>query len=100
MMRYAVVLKVAVGLGKSVLASYLVTLWSWGMISPQLLQSIMGKAAADMEAHKLGKLDFDEVSRLAGIGGAGSSSQNAMRDLQNHMKDPPMSKCRFSLIAA
>ncbi len=56
---------------------FVVEQWSWGLLSPQLVQRLMDKAKEDLEAHANGIVDFAEVEDL---------HQSVHLDLQNAMR--------------
>jgi hypothetical protein len=78
---------------ESSLVCLLILLWSWGTLSPQMLQKIAHKAHADvcqLNARNKSKLrehvefdEFEDLRLLAGIGCEGVFSNNCHRDLQS-----------------
>lgn len=83
----------------SVLATYLLQLWSWGLMSPQQLQSIMAKMKEDLEAHANRELDVREVDRLASIGTSGKWTNNMHHDLVQLLHPPAIQQatCVFEV---
>jgi len=77
-------------LKKSALAQLLLQLWSWGLMSPQTLQTIMAKAQEDVDAAVKGELDRTDFDKLAAIGAGGRCSHNALRDLSRTVQTPPL----------
>ena len=82
----------------STLASLLVQLWAWGLVSPQLLQHIARAITDDItRMNQLNKtrcgacntdfLEYDDLRRLAKIGDSGWCENNMSRELVSLM--PP-----------
>jgi len=74
----------------------LVGLWSWGLLSPQTLQTIASKAKEDLLSHAAGTLDFREIERLAEIGAEGRYTQNSLRDLERRLSKPKLEEARLT----
>ena len=63
---------------QSVLVSYFVEQFAWGLISPTKIQLVMSLAKQDLIAMANGTLNFSEVEALASIGAEGYASCNSL----------------------
>ena len=80
----------------SLLAEFLLGLWSWGFMSPQTIQKIMSRAKQDLEAAMAGELDMSLFDELANIGTSGTHSRNCSRDLKQMMAQPKLAKSKHT----
>ena len=91
---------------KSSLAAFLIFLWSWGTLSPQMVQRIAAHAYSDVHAVTVRAAPegtavyFEDLRVLAGIGSSGSHSQHCNRDLmrilpESHLLMPQPAKLPF-----
>ena len=67
------------GTPKSHRGSFVVLLWAWGTISPQLLQHLMMLFLVDMDNAKV--VNLDTARKIAGIGTSGNYAQNMNQQL-------------------
>jgi hypothetical protein len=88
----------AVQLEKSSLATHLISLWSWGHLSPQQIQKMVQRMVADVELASKGKLDMQELHRLAKLGNEGALANNCSRDLLAMIPVPAMESAAKSFI--
>lgn len=73
----------------SELADYLLTEFSWGRMSPQQVQKIASLAMNDIERASRDSVVFNDLHMLQRIGDSGRHSNNAYRDLMNHLEKIP-----------
>ena len=70
----------------SFLAAFLINLWAWGLVSPQLTQQIFQRALKDLDRALAGEADAEairkEYAKLAGMGSHGKYSNNCNRDMK------------------
>ena len=71
----------------SVLGSYFVEQFAWGLISPAKIQHVMSLAKQDLIAMANGTLNFSEVEALVSIGAARDATCNSLRDLQRNLAE-------------
>jgi hypothetical protein len=74
------------------IAAFIVRLWAWGLMSPQMVQKVSQRVLRDVQ-HALEGADqaasvIADLQRLADLGGGGSYGGNMHRDLQRHLDDP------------
>ena len=87
----------------SCVASYLVTLWAWGLMSPQIIQAIASQVLKDMDKAAQGPDAFAqvraEVGRLAHIGSDGAYEGNMRRDLKDMLQPTKLMlyRCRMPI---
>ena len=67
--------------GGSSLAEFLVRQWAWGLMSPQLVQTIALKARNDLEQARLQDRSFRDLDRLASLGSEGRHPNNCHKQL-------------------
>ena len=74
----------------SFLVSFLIGLWSWGLMSPQLMQKVSQHVLADLEYAASGELQFNairnDIDKIAGLGSYGKYSNHCNRDLQSYLE--------------
>ena len=76
---------------RSSLATYLLYLWSWGMMSPQSVQKIASRCKHDIELARSGRLDMSELEVLSSLGSNGVWSSNCHSDLLRKLVVSPLS---------
>ena len=72
---------------RSSLVGYLLSLWSWGLISTPMVQAIAKHAKADIEKITGQMCPCEQINVVAGLGGDGSYAGNMKRDLVRYLSD-------------
>ena len=80
---------------QSVLVSYFVEQFAWGLISPAKIQHVMSLAKQYLIAMANGTLNFSEVEALASIGAEGDASCNSLRDLQRKLAESKLAEASY-----
>ena len=90
---------------ESMLVSLLLGWWSWGRLSPQMLQQIAAAACEDIERAKKDQLDKSELEVLGKLGSSGQNPESIHRQLKGRLgktrlEDPCLVKlpmCRLGM---
>ena len=71
----------------SYLAAFLLEQWAWGLMSPQLIQTIAAKARLDFNSWMEDGKDLiaTDLERISTLGSSGAYPQNCSRDLLNRL---------------
>lgn len=73
-------------IGQCFLTTYLIDRWSWGWMSPQVIQTIASNAKKDIDAVVRGEsIDMGSLNNLASLGNHGRNPNNCHRDLVSQL---------------
>jgi hypothetical protein len=70
----------------SALATFLINMWCWGWLSPQVVQQIAMHAQTDIQRVRAEKKDLSDLKILAGLGTEGRYPNNINSELRTKLK--------------